>query len=126
MAAGLVELLVGRPLALPAWLLARHPELRGATWRRGGLPPRIGGWALGQSSVAGITLGRTVFLAPFAALEPGLLLHELAHVHQFARDGAFPVRYLWESIRRGYRGNRFELEADRYAASRLSRSPSGV
>jgi hypothetical protein len=126
MVARLVELLLGRPLALPAWLLARHPELCEASWRRGGLPPRIGGWALGQSSVAGITLGRTVFLAPFAALEPALLLHELAHVHQFARDGAFPVRYLWESIRRGYRRNRFELEADRYAASRLSRPPSGV
>jgi hypothetical protein len=126
MAAHLVELLLGRPLALPASLLARHPELGEATWRRGGLPPRIGGWALGQSSVSGITLGRTVFLAPFAALEPALLLHELAHVHQFARDGAFPVRYLWESIRRGYRRNRFELEADRYAASRLSRPPSGV
>ena len=106
--------------------MARHPELAGAVWRRGGLPPRAGGWALGQRCVAGITLGRTIFLAPDAILEPALLLHELAHVHQFERDGAFPVRYLWESIRRGYRGNRFEIEAEYYAASRLSRSPSGV
>ena len=122
----LIAVLAGRPIALPRHLLERHPELAEARWRQGGLPPRFGGWALGQSSVAGITLGRTVFLAPHALLEPHLLLHELAHVHQFARDGAFPVRYLWESIRRGYRRNRFELEADRYAASRLSRPSSGV
>jgi hypothetical protein len=122
----LIAALAGRPMALPRPLLERHPELHEAAWRCGGLPPRIGGWALGQRSVAGITLGRTVFLAPHVALEPALLLHELAHVHQFERDGAFPVRYLWESIRRGYRRNRFELEAECYAASRLSRPSSGV
>ena len=121
-----LDLLIGRPLALPQALLDRYPELGGATWRRGGLPPRIGGWALGQSSVLGIALGRTVFLAPHASPTAALLLHELAHVHQFEQVAAFPLRYLWESLRRGYRGNRFELEADRYAATQLSRPPLGV
>ena len=95
-------------------------------WRAGGLPPRIGGWALGQSSVDGITLGHTVFLAPHAAPSAALLLHELAHVHQFEREFAFPLRYLWESLRRGYRGNRYEIEAIAYSASQLSRLPPGA
>ncbi len=115
--------LVGRPLVLPDALLARYPELRGARWRHGGLPLRVGGWCLGRRTVAGITLGRTIFLADAAALAPALLLHELAHVEQFARQRTFPVRYAWQSLRRGYAHNRFELEADAYAARTLAERP---
>jgi len=123
---GLVAAVFGHPMELPAALLVRHPQLGGAKWRRGGLPPRVGGWALGQRSVLGITLGHTVFLGPQAALSPALLLHELAHVHQFERDGAFPIRYVVESIRRGYHANRYELEANSYADAELSRQSSGA
>ena len=112
--------LLGRPLALPGGLVTRHPSLAEARWRRGGLPPRVGGWALGQSTVLGIALGRTVFLAPGAELHPALLLHELAHVHQFQRDYAFVVRYVWQTVRYGYRHNQYELEADAYAAERIA------
>ena len=112
--------LLGRPFALPSGLTARHPSLGEARWRRGGLPPRLAGWALGQSSVLGIALGRTVFLAPGAPLEPALLLHEVAHVHQFQRDYAFVIRYAWQTVRHGYRHNRYELEADAYAAERIA------
>ena len=112
--------LLGRPLALPGGLVTRHPSLAEARWRRGGLPPRVGGWALGQSSVLGIALGRTVFLAPGAPLHPALLLHELAHVHQFQRDYAFVIRYVWQTVRYGYRHNQYELEADAYAAERIA------
>lgn len=121
-----VAFFVGRPYRLPEPLLARHPELGEARWRCGGLPPKIGGWALGQRSVDGITLGRTVFLAPHAVPSAALLLHELAHVHQFEREAAFPLRYLWESVRRGYRGNRYEIEANAYSASQLSRLHPGA
>ena len=114
--------LLGRPLALPSGLVTRHPSLVEARWRRGGLPPRVGGWALGQSSVLGIALGRTVFLAPGAPLAPALLLHELAHVHQFQRDYAFVIRYVWQTVRHGYRRNRYEVEADAYAAERIAAS----
>ena len=31
----------------------------------------------------------------------------------------FPQRYVWESLRRGYTANRFEVDARRYAAVRL-------
>ena len=122
----LIALLIGRRIELSAELLARHPALAGARWRQGGLPPRIGGWALGQRSVQGITLGSTVFLEPNAPLGPSLLLHELAHVHQFERDRAFPIRYLLESLRRGYHANRYELEANSYAAAELARPHSGA
>lgn len=106
---------IGRRETLPAALLAHYPELAEARWRRGGLALRVGGWCLGQSTVAGITLWRTVYLAEHAGVAPALLLHELAHVRQFARVRGFPVRYCWESIHRGYHRNRFEIEADAFA-----------
>jgi hypothetical protein len=70
--------------------------------------------------VEAITVRRTVFLAPDAPLDPGLLLHEARHVQQFFESRAFPLRYLWESVRHGYTRNRFELDARRYAARRLA------
>ena len=117
--ASLLTLLLGEPVRPPAEVLARYPELRLARYRLGGLPPRIGGWALGQRTVAAITLWRTVFLAPDVPPSAELLLHELRHVQQFGADRAFPLRYLWESVRRGYTRNRYELDARAYAAARM-------
>lgn len=118
--------IAGRPEALPPALVARYPELAGARWRRGGLALRVGGWCLGQSTVAGITLWRTVFLAEHVGVPEPLLLHELAHVQQFGQVRGFAVRYCWESIRHGYRGNRFEREADAFADRLLfERAPTG-
>lgn len=39
--------------------------------------------------------------------------HEIEHVRQFQRYGFFRfcALYLWESVRRGYHNNRFEVEA---------------
>jgi hypothetical protein len=111
--------LFGRPIALPGGLVATYPELGGVRWRRGGLPPRIGGLFLGVSSVAAVTLWRTVFLAPDARLDAELLLHELRHVHQFEANAAFPLLYVWETLRHGYHGNRFEADARAYAAGRV-------
>jgi Domain of unknown function (DUF4157) len=41
------------------------------------------------------------------------LKHELCHIKQFAAHGyfLFVVKYLWESLRKGYYNNRFEVEA---------------
>ena len=118
--------LVGRPMTLPAELLERYPELSMARWRRGGLPVRIGGWCLGRATVAGITLGRTIWLAPGAPLAPELLLHELRHVHQFAEDRTFPLRYVWRSLRHGYSRNPYETDACQFAASRAADGPPSV
>ena len=111
--------MIGVPVELPPHLVARYPELGDARYRRGGLPPRVGGWGLRQGTVAAITLWRTVFLAPRTPFDAELLLHELRHVHQFRASAAFPLLYLWESVRRGYEGNRFEADAQRYAEHRL-------
>jgi hypothetical protein len=116
----LTELLLGQPQQLPQSLLRQHPELADLRLRRGGLPLRIGGWALGRSTVAAITLWRTVFVASRVSLDAALLLHELRHVHQFQTSATFPLQYLWESVRRGYHRNRFEADARDFAASRLA------
>lgn len=112
--------LVGEPVALPRALVARWPELARARWRRGGLPPRVGGWCLGTDTVGAITLWSTIWLGVRTRLDDvELLLHELRHVEQFARDRTFPLQYVWESARRGYHRNRFEVDAVRYAAHRV-------
>ena len=111
--------LIGERIALPGEVLRLYPELAQASYRRGGLPVRLGGWALGTSTAAAITLWRTIFIAPGTALTAELLLHELRHVHQFSQHWAFPVSYLWQSIRYGYSRNAYEVDARRYSASRL-------
>jgi hypothetical protein len=115
----LVKALIGETLELPEEMLRQYPDLAQAQYRRGGLPVRVGGWALGMSTAAAITLWKTIFIAPNVALDPELLLHELRHVHQFLEDKAFPVSYLWQSIRYGYSRNAYEVDARRYSASRL-------
>ena len=117
------DALIGRPIELPAEILATYPELARARYRRGGLPPRIGGWCLGQRSVAAITLWRTIWLGDTTRFDTDLLLHELRHVDQFEASLAFPLLYLWESLRRGYVQNRFEVDAREYAAARVRGSP---
>jgi hypothetical protein len=111
---------VGRPIELPPSLVARYPELARAQWRSGGLPPRVGGWFLGQASVSAITLWRTIWLARPTGVPEELLLHEIRHVAQFQADPTFAFRYVWESVRRGYRQNKYEVDARAYAASRLT------
>jgi hypothetical protein len=114
-----VTALIGKRIDLPKEMIRRYPDLADATYRRGGLPVRIAGWALGMSSAAAITLWRTIFVAPDTRLDAELLLHELRHVHQFLEHRAFPVSYLWQSIRYGYTRNAYEVDARRYSASRL-------
>ena len=118
----LVRALIGERIQLPAELIRRYPDLAEATYRRGGLPVRIGGWALGTSTAAAITLWKTVFVAPTTVLDAELLLHELRHVHQFLESRTFPVSYLWQSIRYGYSRNAYEVDARRYSALRLAQN----
>ena len=116
--------LLGAPDAAPPELIERFPELAAVRWRRGGLPPRIGGWCLGAATVSGITLGRTVWLAPEVPWDAALCLHEARHVHQWGADPFFPMRYILESFRRGYQANRYEVDARQFAARRLA-APDG-
>ena len=120
--AALVAPLIGRPTTLPRELLDRYPELTAARWRRGGLPVRVGGWCLGQRAVSAITLWHTIWLDTESSPSEELLLHEIRHVAQFEASAAFPLLYLWESLRRGYVRNRFEVDARAYAAARVRRT----
>jgi hypothetical protein len=77
---------------------------------------RIAARKLKSSGVA-LVLGRTVHLwnisrQQFLA-DRRLVIHELEHVRQFRQYGflRFCALYLWESVRRGYYNNRFEIEA---------------
>jgi len=116
---GIRAALIGEPEMLTRDLLVRYPELARIHLRRGGLPPRIGGWALGRATVAAITLRHWVFLAPDVPAHPPLLLHELRHLEQFEDSPLFPFRYLWASLRHGYHDNPFEADARDYSARRV-------
>jgi hypothetical protein len=118
----LLHAIVGRRVDLPPQLADQYPELRGARYRIGGLPLRIGGWSLGASTVSGFTLWRTIWVEPGVKWEAELLLHEIRHVQQFQASVSFPFQYVWESLRRGYQANRFEVDARRYASARLARN----
>jgi len=74
---------------------------------------------LGQATVAAITLRRTIFFGAHTSLDAALVLHEFRHVEQFLERRSFPLRYIWETLRRGYHGNRYEVDARKYAARRL-------
>lgn len=84
--------------------------------RENSILARVAAKKLGVSQVA-LTIGKTIHLcrtprAEFLANERWVK-HELAHVEQFGEHGflRFIVLYLWESARRGYYNNRFEIEA---------------
>ena len=55
------------------------------------------------------------------AAGPELLLHEVRHVQQFREHRGFALRYVWETLRRGYAANAYEVDARAYAARRSSR-----
>jgi hypothetical protein len=64
------------------------------------------------SPAAAVTLGRTIVVHPSARLTGPLLRHELAHVRQWRRHPlTFPLQYVWNHVRYGYRDNPFEIEA---------------
>ncbi len=64
-----------------------------------------------------MVLGNTIHLHKTTKAEflkdEAWLKHELCHIRQFKEQGyfLFIVKYLWESLRKGYYNNRFEVEA---------------
>lgn len=90
---------------------------------------RVAARKLKCSSVA-MVLGRTIHLWNVSREDflkhPAWVVHELEHVRQFQQYGfiRFCALYLWESIRRGYYNNRFEIEARR--AESGTGKPEGV
>lgn len=76
----------------------------------------IAAWKLGSNAVA-MVLGKTIHLHNISTADflhnKKLLRHELCHVKQYQQHGfiSFVVQYLWESIRKGYYNNKFEVDA---------------
>lgn len=64
-----------------------------------------------------MVLGKTIHLHNISAQhfleDTRLLKHELCHVQQYKQHGyvGFIIKYLWESFRKGYYNNKYEVEA---------------
>lgn len=64
-----------------------------------------------------LVLGKTIHLHNISTQDflkdIKLVKHELCHVQQFKQHGyfIFIVKYLWESFRKGYYNNKYEVEA---------------
>ncbi len=77
---------------------------------------KIAAFKLGTKAVA-MVLGKTIHLYKTTEAEflrdERWVKHELCHIKQFKEHGyfLFVVKYIWESIRKGYYNNRFEVEA---------------
>ncbi len=71
---------------------------------------------LASQNVA-IVIGKTIYLygvntQQFLSDEKWVK-HELCHIQQYKEHGllAFIIKYLWESIKKGYTNNKYEAEA---------------
>jgi hypothetical protein len=86
------------------------------TIKENSLLARIAAWKLNTSSVA-IVFGSTIHLWNCSKQEflqnEKWVKHELCHVRQYKQHGywGFILKYLWESLQKGYYNNRFEVEA---------------
>jgi hypothetical protein len=77
---------------------------------------KIAAKKLRSSSVA-MVLGNTIYLHNTSKEEflndIRWLKHELCHIKQFKQHGfiIFLIKYLWESLKKGYYNNKYEVEA---------------
>ena len=77
---------------------------------------KIAAKKLGTNAVA-MVLGNTIHLYNTSKEEflqnEKWVKHELCHIRQFKQHGyvIFTIKYLWESLRKGYYNNKYEAEA---------------
>jgi hypothetical protein len=77
---------------------------------------KIAAYKLGARRVA-LVLGDTVHLCRVSRGEfledEAWVKHECCHIRQFRQYGFFNflLKYLWESLRKGYYNNKYEIEA---------------
>jgi len=70
-----------------------------------------------KSRSVAMVLGKTIHLHNISKQDflddERLVKHELCHVRQYQKHGyvGFLIKYLWESYRKGYYNNKFEIEA---------------
>lgn len=63
-------------------------------------------------NISALTLGPIIVTTPANARDAALMCHERHHVRQYQHLGAtFWPRYFWESLKRGYWDNKYEVDA---------------
>ena len=77
---------------------------------------KIAAKKLGADAVA-MVIGKTIHLhgttKEYFLADERWVKHELCHIKQYKENGTiiFLTKYLWESLRKGYYNNKFEVEA---------------
>lgn len=110
-----ISIILNTPWTLCGLLLGLISVPKKATFRDGAIIITIRSWwwtALfpWMRGVRGTANGSTILLGPNQ--EPKDLEHELIHIEQHARYPLiYPLLYTIETLRFGYRNNRFEREA---------------
>jgi hypothetical protein len=91
----------------------------GVVIRRGRWLTTVGGWCAGmRGRAAAVTIGSTIVVDRAARLDERLLQHELEHVRQWREHPvSFPLRYISNHFRYGYRNNPYEVDARRAEAA---------
>ena len=71
------------------------------------------GWTLRRTGFAGVTLPWGIYILPERLQDARLVRHEQAHADQIAQYGVigFYAKYLWFTLRYGYRNNPLEEQA---------------
>jgi hypothetical protein len=71
------------------------------------------GWTLRRTGFAGVTLPWGIYILPERLQDARLVRHEQEHAKQIDELGVFNfyVRYLWFTLRYGYRNNPLEEQA---------------
>jgi hypothetical protein len=73
------------------------------------------GWTLRRTGFAGVTLPWGIYILPERLQDERLVRHEREHARQIEEHGVigFYARYLWFTLRHGYRNNPLEVSARR-------------
>jgi hypothetical protein len=71
------------------------------------------GWTLRRTGFAGVTLPWGIYILPERWQDERLIKHEREHARQIEEHGVigFYARYLWFTLRHGYRNNPLEEKA---------------
>jgi hypothetical protein len=71
------------------------------------------GWTLRRTGFAGVTLPWGIYILPERLQDERLIKHEREHARQIEEHGVikFYAKYLWFTLRHGYRNNPLEVSA---------------
>lgn len=89
------------------------PRSAVADWRSKAIVIKVKSfwWSFGYlKNMRAATIGNVILLGQ--KLEAGDLEHEIIHVSQYSKFPLiYPILYYWELITKGYKNNKYEIEA---------------